>query len=623
MMKRICFWIVSVIVAFGILPAYAQESDNIQFTINVPNPEAVNCQMNGERYELVKGANVISVPQYTTFYFEGVAPWKLTGVSNKAGTAVSGFYGDSWYLTVFETTQDEVFTLTLVNIDEFRTAQFTINVDDPSLVNAVLGGYFTYLNLEAGENIIKYDPAVETYLNIEPKNYMLPLYSVKMNGAEVAVQDNSSAYYIALEENCVIDIVATLPDEDHTVEFSYSEGAEAAISISVNYERVTDWNGKSIVVKLGDQLTIDGNSKDYSFDEVIINDKTVNFESSSYTFPVMKDSKVYINAHPYGNIKATLIIPNPDLITIFNGYGSDVIPMQQGENVIELPEKNATISWTIDNNAILNQIIVNGEDIPTYYSNYFLQDGDVVEFVITEKVFDKKAIIWIDNVNGKACTSYIDFSSTTDHSARITLENGYNIADFYQGMNPFSLSWYGYSEEIPNVQLTGKVYLNGLLLSPMYEESTTYGFDLENNDVLKLFMDTDPVECKVAFNIADGIEAEVVKDIVTAVENPAEGFDCFAGTQVSVTGKDLTVAVNETELEAANNEDGTSTYTFYVEDANTAVAISGKGNGVTSVNADADAYIFNMQGIKVGKKSDLNNMVPGIYIVNGKKTVVR
>ncbi len=623
-MKRICFWIVSVIVAFGILPAQAQEDGNVQFTINVPNPDAVNCQMNSEPYKLEKGANLIDVPQYTNFYIEGVSPWKLTGVSNKAGTAVSGFYGDSWYLTVFESLQDEVFTLSLVNIDEFRTASFTINVDEPTLVNAVLGGYYTRLNLEAGENIIKYDPAVETYLSIEPTNYMVPLYSVKMNGAEVAVQEYSSSYYVVLEENCVIDIVAALPDEDHTVEFSYSEGAEGSIGISVNNQPMTDWDGKSITVKLGDKLTIEGNSRDYIFDEVMVNDKAVNFQSSSYSFAVMNDSKVYINAHPYGNIKATLIIPNPDLITFYNGYGGDVIPMQQGENVIELSEKDATISWAVDNMAILNRIIVNGEDIPTYYSSYYLHDGDVLEFDITEKVFDKKAIIWIDNVNGKACSNYIGFSSTTDYTARFDLVNGYNIAAFYDQMNPFSLSWYGYSEEIPNVNLTGKVYLNDELLSPTYEGSSSYGFDLADNDVLKLFMDTTPVDCKVSFEVAEGTDATVVKDIVTAVENPAEGFACFAGTEVSVAGKNISVSVNGTALTATENEEGESVFTFVVDDTDTMVAVTvAGGSAVSEINAGNDADVFNLQGVKVGKQSQLNDLVPGIYIVNGKKAVVR
>ncbi len=623
MMKKICFWIVSVIVAFGILPAYAQEeSNNIQFTINVPNPEAVICTMNNEPYELVKGANNFDVPLYTSFYFAGKAPWKLNGITDKNGTAVSGFYGETWYLTVFDTMQDQEYTLSLINLDEFRTAQFTINVDDPSLVNAILGGYYTTLNLETGENVIKYDPAIETFVNIGPSNYQTPLYSVKLNGEEVAPMYNS--YEVHLSEDCVIDIVAILPDEDHTVNFSYSEGAEGSISLSVNNETVTDWDGKSIVVKLGDYLTIYGNTTDYKFEEVSVNGNPVDFQSSSNSFAVMEDTEVYINAHPYGNLNATIIIPNPDLITIYKGYSTDEpLPMQQGENIVELPESNAIISWAIDNMAILNQILLNGEEYSSYSSNYFLKDGDVIEFIITEKVFDKTAVVWIDNVKGKACSSYIGFSSTTDHTASYTLENGYNMVSFYEQMNPFTVSWFGQSDEIPSVHLTGKVYLNGELLTPVYENSTTYNLDLANDDVLKLFMDSNPVECKVAFDIAEGVEVAVVKDIVTVVENPASGFDCFAGTVVSLTGKDVNVSVNGSELTGTENEEGETVYTFEVAADTTVAVTAAGGSAVSAITVGNDADIYNMQGVKVGKQSQLNTLTPGIYIINGKKAIVR
>ncbi|MDE6018199.1 MAG: hypothetical protein K2G85_05235 [Muribaculaceae bacterium] len=619
-MKRFYYWIVTAIMVFGILPMSAQEDQKIQFTVNVPNPEAVSCTLNGEPYELVKGANKFDVAQYTNLYFTGVSPWRLTGITDKMGTAPSGFYGDSWYLTVFESMQDEVFTLSLINLDEFRTSTFTINVDDPSLVVAVLGGYYTTLDLQKGENIIKFDPAKENFLTINPSNNV-PLYSVKINGTEVAANDNT--YYVEITDDCVIDIVAILPDEEHIVNFSYSEEAEGSISILVNDNPVTDFNGKSVAVKLGDKLTINGNTSEYSFTEVKVNNETVSF-NSSYSFAVMKDSEVFIDAHPYGNIKVTLIIPNPELISIYNGYAyGDPLPMKQGENEIELSEINSIISWTIDNMAILNSVMLNGEAIPSYYSSYTLHDGDVLTFDITEKVFDKKAIVWIDNTKGKACSSYMELSSTTDHTSRPTFENGYNILSFYEQMNPFSLSWYGYSEENPNISQTGKAYLNGTLLKPMYEGSTSYYVELADNDVLKLFMDSDPVECKVAFDIAEGIETEVIKDIVTVVENPTEGFDCFAGTQVKISGNNIKVSVNGEALTGEPGEDGISIYSFAVEASDTAVAVTGASSSVSTVDEENNDDVYNMQGMKVGKASQMNDFTPGIYIVNGKKKVIR
>ncbi|MDE5883139.1 MAG: hypothetical protein K2H60_15570 [Muribaculaceae bacterium] len=365
-MKRICCWIVAVITAFGILPAMAQEGGNVQFTVNVPNPDAVKCSVNGDAYDLVKGANSFDVPEYTNIYFEGVAPWKLTGVTNKSGTSASGFYGDTWYLTAYPDMQDEVFTLILTNLDEFRTSQFTVNIDDPSLVNAVLGGYYTTLDLQAGENVVKFDPAFENFLTISPVTYNIPLYSVKVDGTEVAADNNT--YYVDLTENCVIDITAILPEGENTVNFSYSEGSEGSIKLSLNYEPVADFNGKSIVVNTGDMLTISSNDE-YMISELKINGSHVNFDSS-YTFAVVKDTEVFVEAHTFGTIKATIVIPDPELITIYQGYYSEnPLPMNQGENLIELSENNSTISWSISSDAILNSMTLNGESLPSYYTS--------------------------------------------------------------------------------------------------------------------------------------------------------------------------------------------------------------------------------------------------------------
>lgn len=623
-MKNFCLWIVAVMVCFGILPAQAQDSEaaNIKFTVNVPNADAVKCTVNGDEHPLTAGANAFDVPQYANIYFTGNAPWKLDGVTDRNGTAVSGFYGDAWYLTALPEMQDQEYTLAVINLDEYRTASCTVIVDDPSLVNAMLGGYYTGLTLKAGENTVKYDPAIETYINISPVNYNVPLYSVKFNGTEVAPQSNS--YSITLSDGCVIDITAILPDEDRTVSFSYSEGAEGSISVLVNEREAADFNGKSLTVKLGDQMKIVGNVTDFKFNEVKVNGEPVSFYGS-YVFSVMKDSEVYIDAEAYGSIKATIVVSDPELITVYRGfsYNGDVMALQPGENVVELQENNSVVSWEVSSNGILNAVLINGDPVSSYETYRALEDGDVLVFDIVEKVYDKKAVTWIDNVAAPACSIYLELASPTDNSARFTLEDGYNMLFFYDQMNPFYLSWYGSSEEEENVSLKGKVYLNGELLAPMYENSTAYSFDLEDGDVLKLFMESAPVECKVAFDIAEGVEASVVKDVITAVENPAEGFDCFAGTQVVVSGSDIEVKVNGSAIEGEKNEDGAEDFTFTVNDAATTVSVTAAGgSAVKAIAEDADADVFNMQGVRVGSKSSLRSLAPGIYIVAGKKVVV-
>ncbi len=621
-MKNLYLWIVAVMVCFGILPSVAQDAEvnKIKFTVNVSPAEAVKCTVQGEEYPLTDGANVFELPEDTSIVFVGNSPWMITSVTDKSGQAPSGFYGSDWYLYANSSSQDQEYTIEVININDLRTSQFTINVDDPSLVTAMLTGYYTTLNLQPGENIVKYDPKVENYLTLLPVNAAVPFYSVKMDGIEIAPQGNS--YSIQLRNNSVIDVIAILPDEDRTVNFSYAPGAENAISIKVNDQDMPDFNGQSLVVKLGDVLTINGNTASYKFNAVKINGEAINFYGS-HTFAVMKNSDIYIDARPYGNISASIIINNPELISIM-GNG-ETLNLIAGTNTIQLPENNANITWNVDPMAVLNSVRVNdNEPLPSYQSNYALSAGDVIAFDVVAKVFDQEAIVWIDNVAGKACSTYFEMSSPSDRSVHFTLENGYNILNYYQAMNPFAISWSGYSEENPEISLTGKVYLNDILQqSPYGDTSTYYSIDIANGDVLKLFMDSDPIMCNVTFDLADGIEANVVKDVITAVENPAAGFNCFAGTQVVVAGKDLAVSVNGTAIESEKNEEGAETYTFIVNDPTTAVTVAAAGgSGVASIAAEADTAVYNMQGVKVGNKADLKTLTPGLYIVAGKKVVI-
>ena len=623
-MKNFYLWIVAAMVCIGILPAAAQDAEvsNIKFTVNIANAEGVKCSMDGEDIPLHNGANLLEFPNGTNISFTSISPWKISGVTDRNGTAASGFYDGSWFLYVNPEIADQVYTVSVINLDEFRTSQFTVNVDDPSLVNAMVGGYYTSLTLKAGENVIKYDPAVETYLTVTPVNYNIPLYKCTLNGTDVARQ--GGGFTVMLEPDCVVDITAILPDEDRTVSFSYSEGAEGSIGVEINGAPLSDFNGKSLTLKLGTQMTITGNTYEYNYSQVLVNGEQVAFYGS-YTFNVMEDTQVYVDAHPYGSITATIIVNIPELVKLYRGYGNDnPIELKAGENVVELPENNSSVRWDVDAMAILNGVTLNGEPLASYYNSWTLADGDILEFDVTEKVFDKKAIVWVDNVAAPACSFYLQMYSPQDHTAVYTFETGYNLVAFYEAMNPFSLSWFGSSEEDPSIYLKGQVYLNGNRLSPLYEGSASYGFDLNNGDVLKLFMESAPIDCKVTFDIAAGVKASVVKDILTAVENPSAGFDCFAGTQVVVSGENINVTVNGSAVEGEKDEDGVENFTFTVADAATNVAVTAAGgSAVEAINAETDSAVFNMQGVRVGSKADLKSLAPGIYIVAGKKVAVK
>lgn len=620
-MKNLYLWIVAVMTCLCIQTADAQQSEveTIRFIVNIPHASEVTCQLLGQDYPLTDGANKFEVPEGSSVYFAPKYPWKFSSIKTKDGKNAPGSYGMDWYLYANASIQDEEYTIGMVDINDLRTAQFTLNVDDPSLVSAIMTGYYAVLNLQPGQNIVRYEPNVETYLNLSPTDNSTPFFSVKQNGVSVAAQ--GLTYGIRLQPNCVIDVTAVLPDEEKTVTFSYSNGAENSFTLLVNNQEVTQFDGNTLAVKLGDLLTIRGRNT-YKFNEVLVNGFPVSFYGS-YSFNVMRNTQVHIDARPFDTISATVIVNDPELITISNN--GDNLHLNAGENRIQLPETNTVIMWTVNPTGILNSVTVNGgQQLPLYPNSYTLTKGDVISFDVAPKTFDKEAIVWVDNTAGKACSSYLDLSSTTDRSVRYSLENGYNIVDFYQGMNPFTINWGGYDPENPDISLTGKAYLNGSQLVSSDGQNIAYHLlTLADGDVLKLFMDSDPVKCSVSFNIAKDAKASVVRDVIVPVENPSAGIECFAGTMVSISGSNINVCVNGNQLEDGIDNDGKTTYSFIVEDPGVAVSVTnGDDTGVNAVETETDVEIYNMQGIKICRKSSPDRLSPGLYIINGRKVAI-
>lgn len=622
-MRKIYFWIVAALFVVGVLPASA-----VKFTINIPYAEGVTCQVNYEPYEVHDGANEFDVAQYTAVVIKSVNPYRISGITDQNGTAPSGFYGTEWYFYPGDDVDGNVYTIAMVNMDEFRTDSFTLNVDDPSLVQAFLGGYNTVLDLKAGENIVKYDPAVETILTLNPTNYQLPIYSVKFNDAEVESEPNSTSYYITLESGCYIDVEAILPDKDRTITFTYNEGATNCISsISINYVPVADFNGETLVAKIGSNIMIQFDTENYKYNSYTINGVVDENPYPTKFFTLMKDTEFYIDAAPVGTIPIKVIVSNPNLINIYRGYSSpDNTPLElvEGENIVEANENNAIISWTVKENAFIESVTLNGEVLGQYQSMATgLKENDVLEFDVRPIVYDKEAVVWFDTNGVEEHLSDWMFAITSEFNRyQLDLkasEPGYKVIEFLSKMNPFRLQWAG--DNSSNPAIPASVYVDGEKVETLYPGSNVYNFNLSDKSVVKAFLNSVPEECHVSFDIAEDVEPTVIRDIIVEVADASAGFDCFAGTVVTISGEGILVSVNGESLQNARAND----YTFTVTEANTEVKV--EKDPMSAVNQigveSADDDVFNTLGLRVSKRSDMNNLTPGIYVVGGKKIVVK
>jgi len=594
------------------LTAFAASA--VTFTVKVGNPAAVKCTVNGVNREL-STENDFDVAEYTGIQFTGVEPYYIKNVTNEHGTTANGYYQGTWNFYPSSYDDGSVYTIVTLNLDETRTSEFTINVDDPSLVRASLSGYNRTLNLNKDENKIKFDDLTENYLYLSSTNYSKPLYEVKLNEEKVEAQNGS--YTINLTNGCTVDITAAIPDIDINVTFNYTseEGKGAIKAVYVDQQEVTDFNGTSLTMKAGQSLGL-ANNPDYKITSVKFNGTPISWTGGyTYTQTLMADVEVEVDARPYGTFTATIDIDDPTNIVLYRGYqyNNDIISLNPGKNAIEVSEVNAVVSWKAADGCYITSVTADDNQLSEYQTDYTLTENATLTFVTGKIVMDKTAVVWVSDLS-KA--NYY-FSLQGSDRSNIYLENGYNILPFYEKMSPFMLGWAGENLTV------SQVYLNGELSDPSYPGSSNWQLALEDGDVLKLFIGEEPVSCDVTFAADDDIEAEVTGDIITNIADWRSGFSCFKGTEVAVAGQGIKVSVNGSDIDADQNDK----FAFTVSDTATNVKIERKDDsGVEDVavdNISGDAPVYNLNGIRVATRATSSDLPAGIYIMDGKKFIVK
>ena len=420
------------------LTAFAASA--VTFKVKVGNPDAVKCTVNGTPRELTT-ENDFDVAEYTGVVFTAVEPYYITNVTNQSGTTAGGYYQGTWNFYPSSYDEGSVYTIVTVNLDEMRTSEFTVNVDDPSLVIAQLSGYNRTLNLSAGANKIKFDDVTENILYIKSANYSKPLYEVKLNGEKVEAQYDN--YIVNLSNGCTVDVTAQIPDIDINVTFKYTaeDGKGAIKTVYVDQQEVADFNGTSLTMKAGQSLGLADNP-DYQIASVKFNGTPISWTGGyTYTQALMSDVEVEVDAKPYGTISATIEIDDPTNIILYRGYeyNNDVINLVQGKNSVEVSEKNALVSWKAADGCYITSVTAGSETLDEYQTSYTLTDGITLKFVTGKIVMDRTAVVW---VNDRSKANYYFSFQGSDRSS-ITLENGYNIVSFYEKMTPFMLGWAG------------------------------------------------------------------------------------------------------------------------------------------------------------------------------------
>lgn len=607
----------------ALLSCISIAANAINITVNVDDPSrvSVTTSYSSTPLELVAGDNAVSVDEYTQIYVrakENVFINEVVRSKDGEDDKKQDQYSmTEVYFYVYSTDEGAKYTVSSANADDLRDGSCTIWVDDPTNVRVQRSGTYTDVDIVAGETTVKYIKDKELPLMIGAKNYGTELYQVKVNDEVVSPQ--GSMWYVTPADGAKVEIFANFPDEDVAVEFKYaSEEAKGFITgVTVNGETVENYNDADFKVKVGSQISISGNITDYKLNSFKVNGNEPYFYSP-YSFTVKEATIIEVDAHKYGTVKATLDIDNPDNVVVYKGYSyeNNIITLNPGENEIELSETNALIQIKAVSGSYITSVTADEMSISAdYESKYNVNVTEGMKIVVKSGTIDrnKTAVIYIDDLS-KA--PYGNSLNRADNS-NIDLVNGYNEIKFYDGDNPFRLSFYGVE--------SATAYKNNETFSGVYG-GASYELSLTDGDVIKIFLASNPEMLEAELTAGDGVDASkvaVTMDRIVTVTDWAGKHNTLPGTEISIKPADdydICVAVDGENVTA----DADGAFTVIVS-KNTTIAVSlPVETGINAVDAEKldNAGVYNMQGVRVGN-ADMKQLPAGVYIINGKKVVKR
>lgn len=499
-----------------------------------------------------------------------------------------------------------------------RTASCKVTVDDASKVTLGFSGTYTTFPLVNGENDVKFVPEVESPFVISAKDNSTSLYSVKKNSEEV--QPKYGSYRVDVANGDKIEIQANYPDVDYSVKFNLSEKADGFITkVQVNGTDVTNYMDNNFTVKAGSQVTVVGNTNDYTLESFKVNGTSVDFYGN-YTFMVTGPTTVDIVARKFGNLKAVFDIDDASHVEVYKGYSyyGNSVNVTNGKNTIEVPESTPVIAVKAKDGYML----VSVSDGTTDYVerdgntevNVKVTDGMNVTVKTAELVRDKSTVVYVEDATKPSFMRFMRKDYTT-----INLVTGYNLIPFNDGDLPFTTSFYGVS--------TLNVYKNDELVEPKYAGATQYTLEVADKDVLKFFFTKTPAKFNATITV-DG-EAEnltVMKDQLKEVADFTAPIPCLDGSELlfSVSEKSFvkSLTVNGTLVQPQEDK----TYKVVVTaDCNIKVEL-GVASGINDVTvAVRDTNdVYRIDGVLIMKNatsSDVESLGRGIYIINGKKVI--
>lgn len=594
----------------------AAHADDVKVIINVDDATRVGIQVNYAEQEVVTGANEFTVPQYTFVRVYAKKGALIQKVKDETG----GYDVMSQLGTEYATypSADVTYTVTSVSEDAIYTKSFTVNVDNPAGVDAMLSTSYRSVSLAQGENTVKYNPETETSFSIR-KGYGKPLYKVTKDGADVAAQGQGFSFDIT--EGMKVNVTAEWPAEvKYTVTFNWGNEESKGYIQKVQVDGVDVPFADKLEIAGGSQVSITCNNTDYTLESF----KVDGVSQSLYgqlNFYVTKNTVIDVTAHKAKMLQCTLNIDDPSNVTVYQGYQyeNNVLSLVAGDNIIEMSENgNKCITIVANAQCFVTSINDGTQDLTVSSSGTTVNVTDsMVITVKTGKVVREK-IAKVEVLGRNLADYYFNFYSENDRTYSFNFaEEGTHALLFGDSDLPFNFGCAG------STNPTSTVYVNGLRAHQYYGQYKLY-FDEGATITIDLNESRKEFEKTVTVTLGEGTEKSAVQKMETAIgeayEWDTKGFTSIERADYTVTitpsaDADLAVYVDDTQVE--KNEEGKFVATITAESETISITDLAPTAISKVENAAADGKIYTIAGVQVKKATK------GFYIINGKKCLVK
>lgn len=517
---------------------------------------------------------------------------------------------------------DNVFEVNSFLLDDERTSYFTMDITgDPSSIEVVRAGDPT--NIMTGdvlEKPIRFNPDFDLPLTVRNVHYNQELYKVMVGNVDIPAVDYTYRI-LELKDGDVIKVDVDYPDVLIPVRLDFvnpeTEGAISKVSLIVNGKETmipeSEWREEGWSVPMGAVVYI---SLDVTNFEVAAYLNGVEVNAGQIYF-IAKDEAGYdvrVVAEPYDPFIVTFQYAElPAHFKVRIGLSSYEYIDMTGEDStrVKVPRNRNRVRIIPDEGWVISGVVVDGresssEDIPITNS------GMTIDVYMEEFARDLEAVFYIDPSTEWDFKSITLSPEVSFREKAIPLEPGYNMVKYSELDLPLAM------DVVYQAQYDYTCFLNGVQLpTPVTSlEALTPGSVVRCYGEYPAFYD-------VRFTLSEEAPVTVYRDILDLLDAPGE-MEVMAGTLFDIIPDNPDATIVSVGGVVQTPSDGKYTITV---DSDVEIEVK-KGNlsGISEIGGEGHADVFSLQGIRILKNatsSEIRNLPAGIYIVAGRKRVVK